>query len=695
MTGIADPSVRALFQPDDGAIRALVVAGACGNVGLGKLGQLARLHVRHGIPVVALDVSPGVAEVKDRLRAAFGDRFAPAEVQAVLDGITIVQGGVGDLPTELRVGFVLEAIPERLELKHAFYRQVHCRDPEAFIASATSGFPSQQLFEHQPGKARCAVLHPFFPHLTNKLWEMPTEGATTGAAELKTLTRWLAVLGMTIVRVRDVPAFAADRIFCGMMLEAVRVHADLGLTPAQVDDACKSVLGTSPFFVHNMIPGANYLSAHCMELVGAATPSPIYAIPDVWRPYVDDASKQWPYERGQKCPADARPVVEARMLGMLVALTAQMAHEQVAGLATINLLCEQALAFREGVPALVERIGHARARAIAQQFLAGQNAPTPQQTAALGVLAPESPGWRRIYLDTRVQDGVGVIAMRKTTLSGTFLAELDDAWQTLQDDPAVQAIVIAPDGVTSRESSSRPSRPDFGHGADLHEFVPVLGDAVLALALIERWKATLAKLRTGKPTVAALVGRVLGGSLELAASCHARIAGAGTKLAFPETSVGVIPGLGGCHLVHRASAAEAQPAIDRALLSGHAFDVATAKAWGFVSEVVPAAELPSRSMAFARALASGETPLPGLRTDGRAFAVDRGAPPVNEAGIALDRRLRALLAETIEAANAATIADGGTIEARRAAESLAMDTATIGVTARQRGKPPVFPDPLA
>jgi len=686
MNGLADPSLRPIFQPDEGPVRALVVAGACGNVGLGKLGQFARLHVRHGIPVVALDVSPGVAEVKDRLRAAFGDRFSPAEVQAVLDGITIVRGGIADLPAELKVGFVFEAIPERLELKHQFYRQVHQRDPEAFIASATSGFPSTQLFAHLPRAARCAVMHPFFPHLTNKLWEMPTDGATTGAAELKTLTKWLGGLGMTVLRVRDVPAFAADRIFCGMMLEAVRLHADLGLTPAQIDDACKKILGTSPFFVHNMIPGANYLSAHCMELVGKATPSPIYAIPAVWAPYVDDPQKQWPYERGQACPADVLATVEARMLGMLITLTATMAHERIAGLDMINLLCEQALAFREGVPALVERMGLPRAKAIAEAFLAGLPTEAPNERSALAVLAPDVPGWRRIYLDVRVQEGVGLIAMRKTTLSDTFLAELDDAWQTLQDDPEVRAIVIAPDGVASRE---------FGHGADLHEFVPVLGDAARALGLIERWKSTLAKLRTGKPVVAALVGRVLGGSLELAASCHARIAAAGTKLAFPETTVGVIPGLGGCHLVHRASTDAAQPEIDRALLSGHTFVAETALAWGFVSEVVPVAQLPARSMAFARELAVGQRPLPELRSEGRAFTVDRAAPPTNEAGIALDRGLRELLATTIEAANATSLAEGGAIEARRAAESLAGAPAKIGVTARQRGKPPVFPDPLA
>ena len=51
-----DPSIQAIFQPDAGAPpRALVVAGCCGNVGLGKLGQLARIVARHGVPVVALD----------------------------------------------------------------------------------------------------------------------------------------------------------------------------------------------------------------------------------------------------------------------------------------------------------------------------------------------------------------------------------------------------------------------------------------------------------------------------------------------------------------------------------------------------------------------------------------------------------------------------------------------------------------
>ena len=120
------PAPRLPARPGSagGPIRALVVAGACGNVGLGKLGQLARLVVVHGIPVVALDPSPAVAEVKTTsarglrrsLRAGGGRRDPRGHHDRA-------GRASSDLPATLRVGFVFEAIPERLALKHAFYRQ--------------------------------------------------------------------------------------------------------------------------------------------------------------------------------------------------------------------------------------------------------------------------------------------------------------------------------------------------------------------------------------------------------------------------------------------------------------------------------------------------------------------------------------------------------------------------------------------
>lgn len=686
MSSIDDPTLRPLFQPDpDAPVRVLVVAGACGNVGFGKLGQFARLMVERGVPVVALDLSPAVHEAPARLREAFGKRFAAAEVDAILANVRVVQGGIDDLPEDLRVGFLFEAIPERLDIKHAFYRQVRARDPEAFIFSATSGFPSTMLFSGLPGAERCGVMHPFFPHLTNKLWEVPTAGAVTGKDELKTVRKFLAGLGMNLIPVKDVPAFAADRIFCGMMLEAVRIHADLGLTPAQIDDVCKKTLGTSPFLVHNLIPGANYLSAHCMELMAGEVDSTLYAIPEAWGPYVAEATKQWPYERGQKCPPEQFETVRERMLGMLLALTAGMIAHEVAPIDALNFLCENALAFRTGMPALVEELGLAEARRLVESFCTTQGITHAEQVAPLGVFSEEAAAWHEVYVGTAVHGDVGLLSLKRGTINHAFIAQLDRAYERLASNAAVKAIVIAPDGTYSRE---------FGHGADLGAFVPVLGKHDAALTLIERWRKTTDKLRAGKPTVAALVGRVLGGGLELAAACHARIAGQRTRLAFPETTVGVIPGLGGCHHVHRACDAQHWPRINEILLTGHGFGVDEAASWGFVSQVVPIPELPAASMKLASALASGATPMPAFREGPATVAVSTDVAITNEAGVVLDRELRALLVSTIVDANGAGLVEGRAIEADRAAQSLAMSSAKLGVQAMLRGKPPQFEHPL-
>ena len=683
---LRDSSIAAIFQPNpEGPVRALLVAGSCGNVGFGKLGQWARILAPYGIPVVALDLSPDVLQVRERLAKEFAPRLKAEEIASILAAIHPVQGTLADLPADLPIGFVFEAIPEKLSIKRPFYAAVRARDPEAYIFSATSGLTTRKLFEGLPNAERCGVLHPFFPHLTNKLVEMPEHGAITGAAEFKTIKALLLRAGMNIVSVADVPSFAADRLFCGMMLEAVRVHASLGLTPAQVDDVCKQVLGTSPFFVHNLIRGANALSAHCMELMQEEVDSSLYAIPEAWQPYVSDPDKKWPYERGQKCPPEQFEAVRTRMLGMLFSLTAYMIKHEVAALDAINFLAERALAFREGPPALIEGMGLEKAAELTRSFLADQNITRADEVAPLDVFKEGAADWHQVYVGRSVMKGIGLLSLKRSTLNFTFIAELDRAIDALQRDPAVKAIVLAPDGLYSRE---------FGHGADIQCFLPVLGDKAGALRLIQTWKATLNKLRAGKPTVAAMVGRVLGGGLELASNCHARIAAVGTVLGQPEATVGVLPGLGGCHLIHRLSDAEAAPRINEILLTGGTFTAEEAVEFGFVNAVIQVKDLPRASMALAAEMAELRAG-PPFRKEPAQVTVDLGVSATNAQGVVLDREHRDLLARTIVDCNNLPYAAAAELEAERAAESFTLSACRIGVQALMRGKPPQFEHPLA
>ncbi|KAJ8562483.1 hypothetical protein K7X08_011774 [Anisodus acutangulus] len=54
-----------------------------------------------------------------------------------------------------------------------------------------------------------------------------------------------------------------------------------------------------------------------------------------------------------------------------------------------------------------------------------------------------------------------------------------------------------------------------------------------------------------KPAVAAIEGLALGGGLELALGCHARIAAPRAQLGLPELSLGVMPGFGGTQRLPR------------------------------------------------------------------------------------------------------------------------------------------------
>ena len=97
------------------------------------------------------------------------------------------------------------------------------------------------------------------------------------------------------------------------------------------------------------------------------------------------------------------------------------------------------------------------------------------------------------------------------------------------------------------------AKPTFVVGADIDQLSKI-ETAEQAFDLVEDLKGSLRKLETsGKPVVAAMTGTALGGGLELALSCHYRIAidSPNTKLGLPEVKLGLLPGGGGTQRLPR------------------------------------------------------------------------------------------------------------------------------------------------
>jgi len=183
---------------------------------------------------------------------------------------------------------------------------------------------------------------------------------------------------------------------------------------------------------------------------------------------------------------------------------------------------------------------------------------------------------------------------------------LRDAIAQLAGAPDLHAGVIIGGGAT------------FMAGSDLREFGQPLQEPQLpsVIAAIEA---------CSKPVVAALHGAALGGGLELALGCDARIALAGTVLGLPEVTLGIIPGAGGTQrLPRRAGLARSLQMV----CSGERIKADEAKALRLLDQVV-ASDLQQHALALAASLT------------GRKCRIRDESPPTEDA---------ALLAQAAQAA---------------------------------------------
>jgi enoyl-CoA hydratase len=119
-------------------------------------------------------------------------------------------------------------------------------------------------------------------------------------------------------------------------------------------------------------------------------------------------------------------------------------------------------------------------------------------------------------------------------LNSATINELNVAFEELEEDDDIRVIILTGSGEKA-----------FVAGADISEFahfsVEEGGD--LAREGQEMLFDYVENLST--PVIAAVNGFALGGGLELAMSCHFRVASDNAKMGLPEVSLGVIPGYGG------------------------------------------------------------------------------------------------------------------------------------------------------
>ena len=156
-------------------------------------------------------------------------------------------------------------------------------------------------------------------------------------------------------------------------------------------------------------------------------------------------------------------------------------------------------------------------------------------------------------------------------LNQVVLDELSLVLNDIKINSSVRAVIITGQGEKS-----------FVAGADIKEFQSFSKEEGRLLAQNGQHNVFDKIENFSKPVIAAINGYALGGGLELALSCHIRVASENAKLGFPECSLGLIPGYGG---TQRLGQIVGKGFAFEMILTGKMIDVNRAQNIGLVNQI--------------------------------------------------------------------------------------------------------------
>lgn len=216
-------------------------------LGAGLMGVGIATHfIRHGHEVLLYEPDPQrrveAPAVASGILAELSDvgQFDRDEREAALARLRVT----GDLNAVAHARLLIEAIPERLELKHALYEQLEgLIADDAVIASNTSGLPPDELAASMTHPQRLLIAHFWHPpHLIPLVEIVP--GSATEPHHLAAVQALLGEMALEAVLLeRAAPGFVGNRLQFAVLREALHiVHS--GIASAEVvDQVMRASLG--------------------------------------------------------------------------------------------------------------------------------------------------------------------------------------------------------------------------------------------------------------------------------------------------------------------------------------------------------------------------------------------------------------------------------------------------------------------
>ena len=212
-------------------------------VGAGIMGgEIASVVASAGIPVLMKDVDQKFVDAgfekarKVWQRHVDDEKLTPEQMQANLDLIegTLTYDGFGE------VDFVIEAVPERIEIKQAVFADLDAATPgHAILASNTSGLSIDEIAEATTRPEKVVGFHFFYPASLSRMLEV-VAGVTTAQETVTAAYNFGGRIRKAPIICQDAPGFIVNRVLCASLGEMFKHADENGLSPEQLDWAVES-----------------------------------------------------------------------------------------------------------------------------------------------------------------------------------------------------------------------------------------------------------------------------------------------------------------------------------------------------------------------------------------------------------------------------------------------------------------------
>ncbi len=548
-----------------------------GVVGAGTMGSaIAQKFAQQGFKVILADrdmkyVNKGIDGIKEILRQAVERRlFMPKQVETTISNIS----GCDKLEDLKPCDLIVEAIFEDFEAKSQLFADLgKIVDNDTIIATNTSSFSVSELAKSITNPSRFIGMHYFFHAAKNRLVEI-IPGTETSESTYKTMQVFSVLSGKDAITTADTYGFAVNRFFVPWLNEAVRLYEENIASIAQIDNVCMKVfgIGMGPFALMNAtgVPIA-YHAQITLEVFGN-----LYKTSNLLKTQAESGNN-WDLGDVENAITDKNTenIIIERMAGVVFYVCSQILDDNICSATELNRGARIGLRWRKGPVDLMKKYGQRTVKGMIENIADIYKVKVPA-----GI---DENNWQLDFVNLEISGSNVIISMSRpedmNALNETLMKQLDAKFSQADANPDINTIFLTAKGKA------------FVAGADIRFFVKNIkaGKIDDIEAFTKYGQSVFDKIDSSDKKVVALInGLALGGGLELALCADIILAAPNALMAFPETGIGIYPGLGGT----QRSATKIGKGLSKYLIyTGQFLNAITAFEIGLVDSVISPAEM--------------------------------------------------------------------------------------------------------